>query len=158
MLEKDNHMKTFIGISATAAVLAGILIVSCAPVPLDTSKNQSSHSQSLANQTPSAQVQAQDAAIDGQWVCDTGSSCAYSSVVITAEDGIAVLNGGTQESAKLVVGANSETSLIQLNMTIVGLSGSAANLAGSVSQGELTIGADTYSKAAAPAAANPTKN
>ena len=159
MFERDNQMKTFVGLSVTAAVLAGLLVVSCAPVPQSFPKSEdgqaslSGHSQ----QNNSAQIAAESAALDGNWACDSSVACAYSSIAISTKDGVAVLNGSTDESAKLIIGTNSETSLIQLSMTIIGDTADSAKISGTVSlkgsQNELVIGSDSYSRVSAKTAA-----
>ena len=153
MFERDNNVKTFVGISVTAAMLTGLLVVSCAPVPQSFPKSEDGQLQSLSSrnhQNSSAQIAAESAALDGDWVCDSSASCAYSDISISTKDGIAVLNGSTEQSAKMIVGTNSETSVIQLSMTLVGDTADTAKIFGTISlkgsQDELVIGSDSYSR------------
>lgn len=153
MFERDNNMRTFIGISATAAVLTGLLVVSCAPVPQSFPKSEDGQLQSLSSrnhQNASAQITAESAALDGDWACDSSAGCAYSDISISTKDGVAILNGSNEQSAKMIVGTNSETSVIQLSMTLVGDTTDSAKISGTVSlkgsQSELLIGSDSYSR------------
>jgi hypothetical protein len=166
MYDKDNHMKTFIGLSVTAAVLAGVLIVSCAPVPMDSSRNSSQQSQPLSQlqqNTGSVEMATEAAALDGEWNCASASGCAYSSISISCENSSAILNSSSsqQQNAKLSLAMNQATSIVQLNLNVIA-SGPVAgmSLEGTISlnssgnQNQLMIGSDSYIRSTTQSATN----
>ena len=128
-------MKFIFGFSVTAALVTGVLVVSCAPIPQSYSRNgNKSLSGNLAAQmngknasaTPSA-----DKIISGDWVCSAKAGCAFSKISIFAKDGNATLEGDRDEKpqdAKIHVTSYSDHIHLDLN-----LEGSTDALSGDIS-------------------------
>jgi hypothetical protein len=149
-------MKAFGWISFLAAIITGIVVVSCSPLPESYSKD------ALSGQAPTpgaltsvhAPMSANTAAnLNGDWVCSSGASgndsCSYALISISAKDGTAQLQDNSEDDsardAKISVMSFSDH--LHLEMSFTGTSGLlSGDISLNQSRNELVIDGEHYAR------------